>query len=158
MLENVMKTGKEGLSIATYKIDEVAKLCGLTKRTIRYYEEIGLLFPPERSEGGYRLYSGKHVERLKQILNARDVLGSSLQELQEYIAVIEEFQQLRQGIHEIREESAKLEKLEGLERTIGLQLTMIDQKLEKLTGFRAEVMELNDRVQQAKRKIISHQE
>ncbi|WP_241158264.1 MerR family transcriptional regulator [Cohnella candidum] len=133
-------------------------MCGLTKRTIRYYEEIGLLFPPERSEGGYRLYSEKHVERLKQILNARDVLGSSLQELQEYIAVIEEFQQLRQGIHEIREEKAKLEKLEGLERTIGLQLTMIDQKLEKLTGFRAEVMELNDRVQEAKRKIISHQE
>nr|WP_123041494.1 MerR family transcriptional regulator [Cohnella candidum]AYQ73412.1 MerR family transcriptional regulator [Cohnella candidum] len=144
--------------MATYKIEEVAKMCGLTKRTIRYYEEIGLLFPPERSEGGYRLYSEKHVERLKQILNARDVLGSSLQELQEYIAVIEEFQQLRQGIHEIREEKAKLEKLEGLERTIGLQLTMIDQKLEKLTGFRAEVMELNDRVQEAKRKIISHQE
>lgn len=43
------------------KIDEVAKQSGLTKRTIRYYEQIGLLSSPPRSEGGFRLYSQDHV-------------------------------------------------------------------------------------------------
>lgn len=49
----------------TYKIDEVAKQCGLTKRTIRYYEEIGLLPSPQRSEGNMRLYTQEDVDLLK---------------------------------------------------------------------------------------------
>jgi DNA-binding transcriptional MerR regulator len=46
------------------KIDDDAKRTGLTKRTIRYYEEIGLITPPERSSGGVRLYSEAHRKEL----------------------------------------------------------------------------------------------
>ncbi len=52
--------------MVTYKIDEVAKQCGLTKRTIRYYEEIGLLPSPQRSEGNMRLYTQEDVDLLKK--------------------------------------------------------------------------------------------
>ncbi len=62
-----------------FKIDDVAKATGLTKRTIRYYEEIGLIKPPARSEGGTRLYTAEDIERLKNIVAAREVLGFSLQ-------------------------------------------------------------------------------
>jgi len=141
-----------------YKIEEVANACGLTKRTIRYYEEIGLLFPPDRSEGGYRLYSDKHIERLKQILMARDVLGASLQELQEYVSVIEELQLRRQGAREAQDRALKLNKLEEMERIASDQLRLIDQKMEKLTRFRQDVVSLQHRIQEAKRELTSNQE
>ena len=60
------------------KIDDVAKQSGLTKRTIRYYEQIGLMPAPPRSEGGFRLYTEEHVEFLKKITNAKEVMGFSL--------------------------------------------------------------------------------
>lgn len=50
-----------------YKIGEVAELLETTVRSIRYYEEEGLLHPP-RTEGGTRLYNGRHIARLKSIL------------------------------------------------------------------------------------------
>ncbi len=49
-----------------YKIDEVTKQVGLTKRTLRYYEEIGLIHPPERSEGNIRLYTDEDIARIKK--------------------------------------------------------------------------------------------
>ncbi|WP_235886364.1 helix-turn-helix domain-containing protein [Paenibacillus cymbidii] len=61
----------------------------LTKRTIRYYEELGLLPPPERRKGGMRLYTRAHIERLRQMADARDVLGITLQEMQEFVAIRE---------------------------------------------------------------------
>ncbi|WP_276354443.1 MerR family transcriptional regulator [Cohnella caldifontis] len=133
-----------------YKIEDVAKECGLTKRAIRYYEEIGLLPPPERSAGGYRLYSDKHIERLKQIINARDVLGVSLQELQEYLSIIEAIRQQRQGIHDAVDKETKREKLEELEDMTGKMLGVIDQRLEKLNGLRTDVVQLLGRIRTAK--------
>jgi DNA-binding transcriptional MerR regulator len=142
----------------TYKIEEVAEKCGLTKRTIRYYEEIGLLFPPDRSSGGFRLYSDQHVERLKQITSARDVLGISLQELQEFVTINEQFNNQRQDIRQTQDREHKLTKLIEIEQTLGKQLRIIDQKLEKLAEFRKEFISLYDRVSQAKKSLISDQE
>ncbi|TJY39602.1 MerR family transcriptional regulator [Cohnella pontilimi] len=141
-----------------YKIEDVAKECGLTKRTIRYYEEIGLLFPPERSEGGFRIYTDKHIERLKQIINARDVLGISLQELQEFISISEQFNNQRQEVRQIQDKELKLEKVAGLKQTLSQQLRLIDQKMDKLTAIRAQCSELYDRVLAAEDRIKSEQE
>lgn len=135
-----------------YKIDDVAKECGLTKRSIRYYEEIGLLFTPERSEGGYRLYSDKHIERLKQIMNVRDVLGFSLQEVQEYISISEAFEEHRQQYRELFDENKKREKLIEVERTLSQQLEMIDQKLKKMSEIRNDMNMKYQRVLKALEK------
>ena len=48
-----------------YKIDEVTKQVGLTKRTLRYYEEIGLIHPPERSEGIFVCIQTRILQELK---------------------------------------------------------------------------------------------
>jgi MerR family transcriptional regulator, repressor of the yfmOP operon len=62
------------------KIQEVAAEVGLTTRSIRYYEEIGLL-APARSDGDYRLYESEDVERLRFIKGLRDDAGFSLAEI-----------------------------------------------------------------------------
>jgi DNA-binding transcriptional MerR regulator len=63
------------------RIQEVAALLGLTTRTIRYYEELGLLEPAGRSGGDYRQYDADDVERLRFIKGLRDDAGFSLAEI-----------------------------------------------------------------------------
>jgi MerR family transcriptional regulator, repressor of the yfmOP operon len=63
------------------RIHEVGAALGLTTRTLRYYEELGLLKPAARSEGDYRLYDEDDVERLRFIKGLRDDAGFSLAEI-----------------------------------------------------------------------------
>jgi MerR family transcriptional regulator, repressor of the yfmOP operon len=63
------------------RIQEVAADTGLTARSIRYYEEVGLLEPAARSEGDYRLYDADDLERLRFIKGLRDDAGFSLAEI-----------------------------------------------------------------------------
>jgi len=63
------------------RIQEVAAGTGLTPRSIRYYEEIGLLRPAGRSQGAYRLYDASDLERLGFIRELRDDAGFSLAEI-----------------------------------------------------------------------------
>src|SRR6202011_2499639 len=64
------------------RIGEVAELTGTTPRTIRYYEEIGLL-PGEadRVQGKHRVYTQADIERIQEIVRLRDLLGLSLDQL-----------------------------------------------------------------------------
>jgi MerR family copper efflux transcriptional regulator len=63
------------------RIQEVAALLGLTTRSIRYYEEVGLLEPAARSEGAYRLFDADDIDRLRFIKGLRDDAGFSLAEI-----------------------------------------------------------------------------
>ena len=63
------------------RIQEVAAETGLTPRSIRYYEEIGLLEPAGRSVGAYRLYDPSDLERLRFIRSLRDDAGFSLAQI-----------------------------------------------------------------------------
>ena len=68
------------------RIGEVAKLAGTTPRTIRYYEEIGLLpVAGGRQPGTHRTYAEADVERLTELLRLKDLLGLSLEELKELV-------------------------------------------------------------------------
>lgn len=60
-------------------ISQAAAATGLSAKTIRYYEQQGIVAPPERSENGYRTYSGTHIDELKFIKRARS-MGFSLEE------------------------------------------------------------------------------
>jgi DNA-binding transcriptional MerR regulator len=69
------------------RIGEVAERTGTTPRTIRYYEEIGLLPGSDaREPGAHRLYDDEDVERLAQLLELKSLLGISLEELRELAA------------------------------------------------------------------------
>jgi MerR family transcriptional regulator, repressor of the yfmOP operon len=68
------------------RIGEVARLAGTTPRTIRYYEEIGLLpVAKGRQPGTHRTYAEADVERLTELLRLKDLLGLSLEELKELV-------------------------------------------------------------------------
>ena len=73
------QAGTEPLPLA--RIQEVAAEIGLTTRSIRYYEELGLLRPAARSEGDYRLYDADDIARLRYIKGLRDDAGFSLAEI-----------------------------------------------------------------------------
>ncbi|MDP9264680.1 MAG: MerR family transcriptional regulator [Chloroflexota bacterium] len=68
------------ISVGGYRIGELASRLGLTERTIRYYEELGLLESVKRLEGGMRVYTEDDVRRLRFIQKLK-VLGLSLQEM-----------------------------------------------------------------------------
>jgi DNA-binding transcriptional MerR regulator len=64
------------------RVGDVAEQTGTTARTIRYYEEIGLLTPDSgRRKGGHRLYTTVDVERVREVMRLRDLLGLSLEQL-----------------------------------------------------------------------------
>jgi DNA-binding transcriptional MerR regulator len=65
-----------------WKVGELAKQTGLTVRTLQYYDDIGLLRPSYRTQSGHRLYIGKDIGRLQQIISLREV-GFSLDEIRE---------------------------------------------------------------------------
>ena len=69
-----------------YRIGEVAELVGTTPRTIRYYEEFGLLAaPPSHEKGRHRTYDDADVRRLQELIRLRDLLGVSLDELKSLV-------------------------------------------------------------------------
>ncbi|UQZ84624.1 Nodulation protein NolA [Paenibacillus konkukensis] len=63
-----------------WKVGDLAKLTGLTVRTLRFYDQIGLLSPSGQTESGHRLYSEANLSRLHQILSLKE-LGLSLEEI-----------------------------------------------------------------------------
>src|SRR4249920_3332991 len=67
------------------RINEVAAETGLTARTIRYYEEVGLLEPAARSDGDYRLYDASDLDRLQFIRSLRDDAGFSLTQIRQLL-------------------------------------------------------------------------
>lgn len=67
---------------------ELAKRFGCHLETVRYYEKIGLLHPPDRSEAGYRLYGIEDQRRLRFILRSRE-LGFSIEELRSLLSLVD---------------------------------------------------------------------
>ncbi|WEG12036.1 MerR family transcriptional regulator [Pullulanibacillus sp. KACC 23026] len=132
-----------------FKIDEVAKQSGLSKRTIRYYEEIGLLDSPPRSKGGTRIYSDKHVELLKKVTTIKEVLGFSLQELVHYMSLRENFEQTRANylqVKELKDSISEKTSLEEMGKTLDKQILVIEDKMQKILSVQKELVTLRERV------------
>ena len=68
-----------------YQIGEVAERTGLTHRALHYYDDIGLLVPNVKLDGGLRLYTDEDLRRLDRILEVRNLLGLSLKEIKKML-------------------------------------------------------------------------
>lgn len=125
-----------------YRIEEVAERTGFTKRTLRYYEEMGLITPAGRSEGNYRLYSEEDVARLQRIRRLKNVLGIPLSSIKRMAEVEETLDALRDDlpgpVDSADHRAALREARDELER----QVAAIDERLATLTHMRAEYSEL----------------
>jgi DNA-binding transcriptional MerR regulator len=67
-----------------HQIGEVAERVGLSLRTVRYYEEMGLITPEQRTDGGFRLYTEENIERLLMIKQMKPI-GFSVQEMRDIL-------------------------------------------------------------------------
>ena len=68
------------------RVGEVAERLEVSPRTVKYYEELGLVEPGDRSTGGFRLYGSREIERLERILKMKSI-GYSLAAIRELLAV-----------------------------------------------------------------------
>lgn len=103
-----------------HKVGDVARLAGVSVRTLHHYDELGLLSPSQRSDSGYRLYSEQDLTRLQQILFYRE-LGFELGEIRSIMEdpEFEHVDALRHQRDLIAEQVLRLEALLGLiEKTI----------------------------------------
>ena len=122
---------------AYLQIGEVAERTSVTQRTLRFYEEKGLLKPPTRMEGGFRLYSEDDVHRVEQIKQLQKLLGFTLAEIKEMVEAEEVKTQLsaeyRPGA-DLEDQRARLARaIEVTER----QYAVIRQKVEGLAQMKA---------------------
>ncbi|MFE4713183.1 MULTISPECIES: MerR family transcriptional regulator [unclassified Paenibacillus] len=140
------------------KIEQVAQETGLTKRTIRYYEEMGLLASPQRSEKGTRLYTEEDIESLRRIMDAKEVLGISLVDLQQFVAFHDLLESYRSHYKGRAEVPGRKEKLIELEQKLGEQLEALDRKLEKMTSFRAELEDMRQRSRDVLEQLESQED
>jgi DNA-binding transcriptional MerR regulator len=80
---------------ARYRIGEVAREVGVSTRTLRYYEELGLLSPSDHSPGGARRYSDEDLARVQRIRELQELVGFNLDEIRAIVTAEDRLQQLR---------------------------------------------------------------
>ncbi|MGO4548447.1 MerR family transcriptional regulator [Paenibacillus sp. 2TAB23] len=131
------------------KIEEVAKRTGLTKRAIRYYEDFGLISPPERTQGGIRLYSEDDIEKINKIMLAKEVLGFSLAELQQYMTFQAIIEQQKTEYRTTEDMEARRRKLMEIASILQKEKAMIDTKIARMEQFKEELIEYESRVAKA---------
>lgn len=139
-LEDPSQEMLETLEQSLYTIEQAATRIGMTKRTLRYYEEVGLLPPTDRTEGNYRRYTDLDLQRLERIKELRDLLGFSLTDIRTLLDAENERGQIKLAYRQETDASAKLTQLERADELIRSQLTLIEQKLASLQQMRASLL------------------
>jgi len=145
------------LSIDAHKlftIEQVAERTGLTKRTLRYYEEVGLLPPTDRTEGNYRRYSEEDIHRLECIKKLRDLLGFSLADIRELLDSEDERGQIKVAYQHETEASGKIAQLDRADELIRNQLHLIEQKIEGLEQMRTGLLSKLERHQYSREELL----
>lgn len=131
-----------------YTVQKLGQLAGISTRTLRYYDEIGILKPAKINTSGYRIYGQKEIDRLQQILFYRE-LGVSLENIKDIITAPS-----FNGITALKEHRAKLlEKraqldilIANIDKTIAAgegRIIMTDK--EKFEGFKQELIDENEK-------------
>lgn len=130
-----------------YTVQRLGRLAGVSARTLRYYDEIGILKPARINSSGYRIYGGAEVDRLQQILFYRE-LGVGLDRVKELMddPAYDAAQALRTHREELLERKARLEALiASVDRTLAARqggVTMSDE--EKFEGFKDRLIVENE--------------
>ena len=131
---------------AKLRIGELAELTGTTPRTIRYYEEIGLLEGRERAQGKHRLYTDEDVARVKEIVRLRDLLGLSLEQLAQLVEAETARTEIRR---QLASASSPEERGQLRERALG----HIDTQLKLVRGRRRELEKLEAELVEKRRDV-----
>jgi MerR family transcriptional regulator, repressor of the yfmOP operon len=140
------------------RIGDVARLVGTTPRTIRYYEEIGLL--PEastRPSGQHRTYTDAEVERLREVMRLKHLLGVTLEELKTLLSAQEARAEVRAQLR--RDDVHPERRRELLEEALGhidRQLQLVERRAAELAKLKDELGETRKRVRRRIRELDAH--
>lgn len=130
-----------------YTVQKLAKMAGVTGRTLRYYDEIGILKPARISASGYRIYGQAEVDKLQQILFYRE-LEIDLESIQKIISAptFDEVEALKEHRDKLLTKQKRLEGLiESVDRTLAAKegsITMSDK--EKFEAFKQNMIDENE--------------
>jgi DNA-binding transcriptional MerR regulator len=116
------------------RVGEVAERLGVSPRTIKYYEELGLIQPETRSPGGFRLYGKEEVEQLERILRLKSI-GYSLAAIRELLAT----RDAAQEADKVTVISNTMERLKDREREVTQRIQQISEDLKRAEAFREEL-------------------
>ncbi len=131
-----------------FQIGEVAQRTGLTQRTLRFYEERGLVTPADRMEGGFRLYSEADIGRVEMIKQLQGLLGFTLAEIKEMVEAEELRAQIRATFRPDRDLPERRERVEQVIVAVRRQLEVVGPKIEQLVEMRGELSERLDTLEQ----------
>jgi DNA-binding transcriptional MerR regulator len=135
------------------RIGEVAERSGVTPRTIRYYEELGLLPRSEREQGKHRMYTEADIERLREVTRLRDLLGLSLDELRSVVVAEAVRADARRRFHESDSPGVRREALEEALPHLETQLGLVRRRLGELQELEADLLDRRRRIQRALREF-----
>jgi len=131
------------------RIGELAATLGLNPKTIRYYEEIGLLRGGAgREQGKHRLYTEAEVERVREILRLRDLLGLSLEQLSQLLEAENARAEIRREYQATEDPPTRLRLLAEALRHLGTQL-------ELLRARRSEIEQLEGELEERRQLVLS---
>jgi DNA-binding transcriptional MerR regulator len=134
---------------APVRIREAAELVGLTPRSIRYYEEMGLVSPSARSRGAYRLFDRLDLDRLRFIKGLRDDAGFSIAEIRRLLED-EAARRLAREAFDATDDPAERR------RILGGRLSSIDEQLASLRGKRARLEAMVGDLEVRRRHVLEH--
>jgi DNA-binding transcriptional MerR regulator len=127
------------------QIGEVADRTGVTQRTLRFYEERGLLKPPTRMDGGFRLYSVDDVGRVEQIKRLQSLLGLTLAEIKEMIEAEEVREELNATFRPDRPVEERIQRVGRRIEVTQRQFDIINSKLTAMQEMRKDLEEKLER-------------
>jgi MerR family transcriptional regulator, repressor of the yfmOP operon len=140
------------------RIGDVARLLGTTPRTIRYYEEIGLLpEAPARPSGQHRLYTQVEVERIQEVMRLKNLLGVTLEELRTLLTAEEARAEVRAQLR--RDDVDPARRRELLSEALGhivRQLELVRHRASELAKLEHELCETHKRVRRKIRALDAH--
>ncbi len=122
----------------TWRIGEVAKLTGVTTRTLRYWEQVGLLTPKTHRGAGERLYSEAEIQRAKRIKELQELLGFSLAEVGVVLETEDVLERLRDAYHADPKPAHRLQVIQRAIEANDRLLARLDDKLAGIQAFRDE--------------------
>jgi DNA-binding transcriptional MerR regulator len=122
----------------TWRIGEVAKLTGLTTRTLRYWEQMGLLTPKSHRQAGERIYSDAEIDRARRIKELQELLGFSLAEVRVVLETEDVLDDLRDAYHADPTPAHRLHVIHRAIEANDRLLGRLDDTLTQVQAFRDE--------------------